>query len=140
MLTLAALIAALAVAVPTSHALQAANSDALAPNAVKAIKHKGDTYMLYRGNVAALHHVKHGKRTLTVPNSIMVKGKRYTVVAVHELQLFERNDVQSVKIKARHLETVEEPALFKDWRICHHKQLRVAIADKQTRKWLDKVW
>lgn len=127
---LAVIMVAFVVATP-------AEAAELPPNATGMAEYKGDTYALYKGRCAALHAVKHGKKHLVVPKSIKVKGKRYKVVAIHELGLFERNDVRKVTIKADGLETVEEPALFKDWREGHGKKLKVKVRDAEMRSWLD---
>ena len=113
----------------------------LPPNATKVVKYKdGNYYALYKGRVAALTKIKNHAKTITVPKYIKINGKRYKVVAIHEVGLFERVDVKKVIIYATNRDTVEEPALFKDWRICHHKKLKVIIKNKEMRKWLNALW
>ena len=113
----------------------------LPPNAVKVVKNTdGNYYALYPGKVAALTKIKTHTKTITVPKNIKVNGTKYKVVAIHEVGLFERKDVKKVTIRATNLETVEEPALFKEWRINHHSKLKVKITNKTMRQWLNARW
>ncbi len=136
------LFATLIIFPATAHASQltAANIN-LPPNATQIVKYKdGNHYALYTGKICALTKIKHHAKTIVVPKFIRVNGKKYKVVAIHEVGLFERVDVKKVIIKANGFDTIEEPALFKDWRISHHKKLTVKIHDKETRKWLNARW
>jgi hypothetical protein len=137
-----ALFASLIIFPMSAHAAQLAPASFdLPPNATQVVKYKdGNSYALYKGKVCALTKIKHHAKTIVVPKFIRVNGKKYKVVAIHEVGLFERVDVKKVIIKASNLETVEEPALFKDWRVSHHKKLTVKIYDKETRKWLNARW
>lgn len=111
------------------------------PNATKVVKNKdGNFYALYKGNVCALTKLKQHAKSVTVPKYIKVKGKRYKVVAIHELQLWERKDIKKVTIKATNMETVEDPTLFKSWRNKHHVKLSVKITNKEMKKWLNERW
>jgi len=111
------------------------------PNATKVIKNSdGNYYALYKGKVAALTKIKYHARTIIIPKYIKYKNKKYKVIAIHEVGLFERVDVKKVVINATNMETVEEPALFKDWRKNHHKKLTVIITNKAMRKWLEAKW
>ena len=108
------------------------------PNATKVVKYKdGNYYALYKGKVAAFHKVKKHAKSITIPKYIKVKGKKYKVIAIHELQLWERVDVKKVTVKADNLETIEEPTLYKSWRSQFHVKLKVKITDKDTRDWLN---
>ena len=113
----------------------------LPPNATEIVKYNdGNYYAIYKGNVCALTKIKRHAKSIVVPKFIKVGNKRYKVVAIHELGLSKRTDVKKVTIKATNMETVEEPALFKDWRDSHHKKLKVKITDKTMRKWLNAKW
>ena len=113
------------------------------PNAVKVVKAKdGNYYSLYtlHGNCAAFHKVKHHAKAITIHKYVTYKGKKYKVVAIHEFGLFERNDIKKVTIKANGMETIEEPALFKQYRKDHHKKVKIVCKDKDTREWLNASW
>lgn len=112
----------------------------LPPNSFKVVKAKdGNYYALYKvhGNCAAFHKVKKHAKSITIAKYIKYKGKKYKVVAIHELQLWERKDIKKVTIKASGLETIEEPTLYKSWRNQFHVKLKVKITDKETRAWLN---
>ena len=128
-----------------AHAIEAkATNMQTPPNSFKVVKAKdGNYYSLYnyRGHkCAAFHKLKHHAKSITIHKYINYKGKKYKVVAIHECALFERVDIKKVTIKADNLETIEEPALYKQWRKDHHKKLKVVIKDKETRRWLNEPW
>lgn len=115
----------------------------LPPNAFKVIKTKdGNYYSLYNinGNHAAFHKVKKHAKKITIKKYVKYNGKKYKVSAIHEFGLFERKDIKKVTIKANNLETIEEPALYKQYREQYHKKLKVICKDKETRKWLNMKW
>ena len=125
--------------------LQASSTNmATPPNSFKVVKTKdGNYYSLYNLNgskCAAFHRAKHHAKAITIHKYVIYKGKKYKVVAIHEFGLFERTDIKKVTIKADNMETIEEPALYKQWRKDHHKKVKVVCKDRDTRKWLNAKW
>lgn len=113
------------------------------PNAFKVIKTKdGNYYSLYNidGNYAAFHRAKKHAKSITIKKYVKYNGKKYKVSAIHEFNLLNRKDIKKVTIKANNLETIEEPALYKQYRKQYHKKIKIVCKDKQTRKWLNAKW
>ena len=91
-------------------------------------KQNGITYILYKK--CAIVKRTPNRKTVVIPNTIKVKGKKYCVRAIWD-NTFERTPkLRVVNLKAKNLECIEDPAIF-----TNHK-IKVITHDKFTYDWL----
>lgn len=111
------------------------------PQAERVVRGRdGNLYALYQYNghrAAAFTGLKRHAKSVTIPRYVKFKGERFEVTAIHEVGLTERTDIKRVRILAKNLETVEEPALYKSWRAAYGKKLNVSIKYRVNREWLN---
>lgn len=92
-------------------------------------KQDGITYILY-GKLAIVCKTPRNAHTITIPNKISIKGKKYLVRAIWD-RTFELNkSLQTVNLKATSLECIEDPAIF-----TNHK-IKVNCYNRFTYNWL----
>lgn len=92
------------------------------------VKKNGITYVLYKR--CAIVRKTPNRETVTIPNTIKVKGKRYCVRAIWDHTFEMTPKLKTVNLKAKNLECIEDPAIFENHNI------EVITHDVFTRKWL----
>ena len=93
-----------------------------------SVTQNGITYLLYKR--CAIVTATPNRRTVTIPHSIKAGGKRYTVRAIWDHTLEMCPKLRRVNLKARDLESIEDPRIFEDRRVL------VVAHDKSTSAWL----
>lgn len=91
-------------------------------------KQNGITYVLYKR--CAIVRKTPNQKQIVIPNAIKIKGKVYCVCSVWD-HTFECNSkLRVVDLKAKNLECIEDPAIFKN------HEIKVITHDVSTYKWL----
>lgn len=93
-----------------------------------SVQQNGITYLLYK-NLAIVRKTPN-RETVTIPNTIKVRGKKYLVRAIWDHTFEMTPKLRTIKLKATSLECIEDPAIF-----TNHK-IKVVAYDKSTFKWL----
>lgn len=91
-------------------------------------KQNGITYLLWKDY--AIVTKTPNKKTITIPNKVKTNHKTYIVRNVWDNTLENATKLKAVHLKAKHLEAIEDTAIFQN-----HK-IRVIAYDKGTYKWL----
>lgn len=91
------------------------------------VKQNGITYRLYQRY--AIVEKTPNRRSVTIPDRIKTGGKTYTVTAIWDGTFSKCPKTKRVILKARHLETIEDPAIFSG-------RISVTAYDRTTYKWL----
>lgn len=91
------------------------------------VNQNGITYRLYQRY--AIVERTPNRQSVTIPNTIKAGGKTYTVTAIWDKTFSRTPKTQRVILKARNLETIEDPAIFKG-------KISVTAYDRTTYKWL----
>lgn len=85
------------------------------------------TYRLYKR--FAIVQATPNRQSVTIPNTIKTGGKSYTVTAIWDRTFSKCPKTRRVILKARHLETIEDPAIFRG-------KISVTAYDRATYAWL----
>ena len=91
------------------------------------VEQNGITYRLYKR--CAIVQAAPNRKSVTIPNAIKTSGKTYTVTAIWDRTFSKCPKTRRVILKARHLETIEDPAIFSG-------KISVTAYDRTTYKWL----
>lgn len=91
-------------------------------------KQNGITYLLWKDY--AIVTKTPNKKTITIPNKVKTNHKTYIVRNVWDNTLENAPKLKTVHLKAKHLEAIEDPAIFQS-----HK-IKVIAYDRGTHKWL----
>jgi hypothetical protein len=91
-------------------------------------KQNGITYILYKKY--AIVKRTPNRKTVVIPNTIKVKGKKYCVSSVWEGTFEKTPKLRVVDLKATNLECIEDPAIF------DNHNIKVIAHDALTYKWL----
>lgn len=91
-------------------------------------KKNGITYILYKKY--AIVKRTPNRKTVVIPNTIKVKGKKYHVSSVWEGTFEKTPKLRVVNLKATNLECIEDPAIF------DNHNIKVIVHDADTYKWL----
>ena len=91
------------------------------------VTQNGVTYRLYKR--FAIVQATPNRQSVTIPNTIKTGGKSYTVTAIWDRTFSKCPKTQRVILKARHLETIEDPAIFRG-------KISVTAYDRATYAWL----
>lgn len=91
------------------------------------VEQNGVTYRLYKRY--AIVQATPNRKSVTIPNAVKAGGKSYTVSAIWDKTFSRTPKLQRVILKARHLETIEDPAIFSG-------RISVTAYDRTTYKWL----
>lgn len=91
----------------------------------------GITYLLHEDFAVVI--ATPNRRTVTIPHAIRYADKRYTVLAIWDGTFSETPKLRRVKLKARNLETIEDPRIFED------ASVQVICYDRATYEWLNEV-
>ena len=119
---LAALAGLAAVAIP-----RPAEAMAVKFRKCPTVIQNGVTYRLYQRY--AIVQRTPNRKSVTIPNAIKAGGKTYTVTAIWDRTFSRTPKVQRVILKARNIETIEDPAIFRG-------KISVTAYDRDTYKWL----
>ena len=119
---LAALAGLAAVAIP-----RPAEAMAVKFRKCPTVIQNGVTYRLYQRY--AIVQRTPNRKSVTIPNAIKAGGKTYTVTAIWDRTFSRTPKVQRVILKARNLETIEDPAIFRG-------KISVTAYDRATYAWL----
>lgn len=91
-------------------------------------KQNGITYILYK-KCAIVKHTPN-RKTVVIPNTIKVKGKKYCVRSVWDRTFEMTPKLRVVDLRATNLECIEDPAIF------DNHNIKVIAHDVLTYKWL----
>lgn len=92
------------------------------------VTQNGIQYLLYQR--AAIVVKTPNRSSVTIPHSIRHSGKTYTVRSIWDHTIEMCPKIRRIVLKAKHLEAIEDPAIFEDRRIM------VICYDKGTYQWL----
>ena len=88
----------------------------------------GITYVLHKRY--AMVSKAPNRKSVTIPDSVTYRGKRYTVSAIWSDPISKAPNIKRLTLKAKHLETIEDPAVF------DRKSMEVICYDRATYAWL----
>lgn len=91
------------------------------------VTQNGITYRLYQRY--AIVQATPNRKSVTIPNAIKTGGKSYTVSAIWDRTFSRTPKTRRVILKARNLETIEDPAIFRG-------KISVTAYDRATYAWL----
>lgn len=91
------------------------------------VTQNGITYRLYKRY--AIVQATPNRKSVTIPNTVKAGGKAYTVTAIWDGTFSKCPKTRRVILKARNLETIEDPAIFRG-------KISVTAYDRATYAWL----
>lgn len=91
------------------------------------VTQNGITYRLYKRY--AIVQATPNRKSVTIPNTVKAGGKAYTVTAIWDGTFSKCPKTQRVILKARNLEVIEDPAIFRG-------KISVTAYDRSTYAWL----